>query len=146
MIWLPFILDSIRQKVALIIIAALIALFGVSGIVHFGYSKLYVRDAGVWLAQNVPATSKLYANDFQLMYYSQHYGYDIFKQLPINIGSIANHQWQQFDYVALMSNGKDKIIVNTITNEMQLTPVKEFMNKRGDKISIYQISQEKKTS
>lgn len=146
MLWLPFILNAIRQKVALIIIALFITLFGISGIVHFGYSKLYIREAGIWLSQNIPAKAKLYANDFQLMYYSQHYGYDIFKQLPINVGSIANQQWQQFDYVALNSNENDKEMINTITNEMRLTPVKEFINKRGDKVSIYQIPQGKKPS
>jgi hypothetical protein len=152
MLWLPFIINtliasarSIRRYVALTLIVFFVGLSAASGIVHFGYSKAYISDAAEWLSLNVQPSQRLYANDLQLMYHSKHYGLEIFKQVPIDINAIKNHQWEQYDYVALRSSVKDEEKTTAIVDEMQLQPVKVFMNKRGDKVSIYQIPR-KKTS
>ena len=57
-------------------------LSALGGIVDFGYSKAYIHTAGDWLAAHVPAKATLYANDYQLMYYSQHFGKRLFETFP----------------------------------------------------------------
>lgn len=147
MLWLPFVLNTLwmlasewRQKFILLSLIFLILLSGVSGIVRFGYSKAYIRQAGEWIAAHVAQNQRIYTNDFQVMYYSKHFGDDIFKQLPVEVNLLANNQWQQYDYIALRSGSKDDEAVVAIINEMQLKPVAVFTNKRGDRVSIYQIS------
>jgi hypothetical protein len=144
MVWVPFACDKIiaERKQHPSLFALLLILFTVnatSTLIHFGYSKDYLRNAGDWLAQNVPQASTLYANDEQVMYYSQHFGDTIFaraKQFD-NLSVIANRQWQQYDYVALRINHHEAVL---ITQEISSTPVKIFANKRGDKVIIYKIS------
>jgi hypothetical protein len=92
------------------------------------------------LSTHVAKSQSLYANDFQLMYYSQHYGNDVFKQLPIDLNRIANNQWRHYDYIALRSSKHDDDKTTTIEQAMALSPVVTFSNTRGDTVRIYQIS------
>jgi len=135
MIWVPYAIDHIIQKsteqrhrAMLYVMAILIAISAVGGIFNFGYSKLYIRDAGTWIASNVPLSAKLYVNDPQLMYYSAHDRSKFFRIEPM--GST-----KQYDYIALRVRHGDSIAL--------AEPVAaEFTNKRGDKVVIYKARRE----
>src|SRR5262249_12863607 len=81
MLWVPFALDKLIQawqsKEApawlMPFVLSLLLITSLGGIFDFGYSKAYMRRAGDWLAENVPPTATLYSNDYQIMYYSQHF-------------------------------------------------------------------------
>lgn len=146
MLWLPFALDCLieqargmRQRAVLWLAAAAIMLNAVGGVIDFGYSKAYIHQAGDWLAKNVPAQSSLYANDYQLMYYSGHFGFDIFEKARtyIHLDAIANQQWRQYDYLALRINKKEEAATVSVIKELHLTPVQVFGNQRGDRVEIY---------
>jgi len=149
MIWVPFALNDLIQKwgnlrprVFLIIASFFIFASALSGVVEFGQSKLYIRSAGNWLADNVPANASLYVNDFQLMYYSDHFGTHIFELLPkyLNIYSVSQGQWKKYDYVALRLHKKEDGELKVLMNELAgLTPVKEFSNQRGNRVVVYKI-------
>lgn len=150
MVWLPFALDylitqwkDMRQRVLLILLSTMMILSAISGVVDFGHSKSYIRKAGEWMATNIPADASLYMNDFQLMYYSKHYGFRIFEVLPVymHLQAIENEKWKQFDYLGLRYHNEDAGEMAKIKNEMGgLTPIKVFGNKRGNQIAIYKIS------
>jgi hypothetical protein len=117
-----------------------IILSSLGGIFDFGYSKKYILDAGGWLQQNVPAQARLYSNDYQLMYYSQHFGNEIFSvgRLYSQDDQLAKGKWKQFNYIALRTtkhDKKEKIVSAKKFGE----PIQVFKNKRGDAISIYEI-------
>lgn len=146
MLWVPFALDYLirqwpgfRHRVALALAALFIFIGTVGGIIDFGYSKSYIHEAGDWIADNVPANASFYANDFQLLYYSQHFGTGIFKVLPgyINIKTIANGQWKQYDYVALRVGKQEEGDTAAVLSELNGQPIQVFSNKRGDKVVIY---------
>jgi hypothetical protein len=76
-----------------------------------------------------------------VMYYSHQFGNQIFQLSPqyMNLQTIANQRWKQYDFVAIRFNKIDIEKNASLINEMKLKPVQVFSNKRGDQVSIYQI-------
>ena len=149
MLCVPFALDhliksraSLRSRLFLLFVALMMAISAVGGIFDFGYSKAYIRQAGDWLAQNVPGEANLYANDRSLMYYSNHYGYSLFEQADrqSDIDSIAHGNWKKYDYVALRLNKKEEGKTAALLQEIPFSPIHVFNNKRGDRVVIYRIN------
>lgn len=147
MLWVPFALnDLLKKKVfhARLISAFtffLIFVSAIGGMWNFGYSKAYLFSAGQWLATNVQPKDALYTNDYQLMYYSRHFGNDIFKRIEtdVNPHRIEHGRWRQFDYVALRIRRKHQQEFSTLLKEISIPPIKIFNNERGDQIAIYRI-------
>ncbi len=146
MVWVPFALDNMfelrrRFKWLLPSVIVLMLLTALGGIFDFGYSKSYIRYAGEWLAKHVPANAVIYSNDTQVMYYSKHFGNDIFikGKLYSDMSVLENGKWKQFDYIALHLDSRDKEKNAHITNEIALSPTHVYANKRGDQVIIYQV-------
>lgn len=148
MLFVPFALErlwqntnTLRQRFIFFLAILLILFSAAGGIFDFGYSKAYIHDAGDWLDKNVPKDAMLYANDYQLMYYSRHFGDDIFKlqRKFTHVDAIADGRWKQYDYIALRLDQKEAAKVAAIRDDMNRTPDKTFSNKRGDQIVIYKL-------
>jgi hypothetical protein len=149
MCYVPFALDHLWQRraqfsyrVSLFIVAFFIFISSLGGIFEFGPSKSYIHEAGNWIDQNVPKTASLYANDFQLMYYTRHYPDDLFKKWPEFLGmDIAkNPNWKSYQFVALRLSHRDDI--NKMKSHFPFYPIKIFMNNHGDQVIIYQIKEQ----
>ena len=149
MLWVPFALDSLIQSwqkketpawlMPFIFLLLIIASIG--GIFDFGYSKAYLRRAGDWLAENVSARSSLYSNDYQIMYYSKHFGNEIFQKVQeyANPNATKPGYWKNYDYVALHLDKKEWVEKAGWLEEIPVTPIEVFANKRGDQVVIYKI-------
>ncbi len=142
MLWVPFALEDLYQRIRLhwifYVALSLIVLTSLGGIFDFGYSKQYINDAGVWLAENVPAQAALYSNDEQVMYYSKHFGNDIFvksREYSDSAVALSQDKWKQYDYLALRLNKN----TDQIQNQINVSPVQVFKNKRGDQVIIYKV-------
>ena len=140
-IWVPFALASIwqaRPRLA-VLTTALVVLTALGGVIDFGYSKSYIRDAGLWLAQNAPANAAIYSNDFQVMFYSNHFGNSIFskKDAYADLNMLADDKWRQYDYLAVHIN-QQALPATQVIQAMHLTPTRIFANRRGDAIVIYE--------
>lgn len=151
MVWVPFALNhlyersfKLRYRLALGITLFLIALSSLGGIFDFGYSKDYIRQAGLWIVQYIPKNALLYANDYQLMYYSHHFNNDIFTKMPsyVHANLLAEEQWKQYDYLALRMNKKDGNPYHAVIGDKRWLEVASFHNKRGDEVSIYKVRNE----
>ncbi|OGT52687.1 MAG: hypothetical protein A3E84_02675 [Gammaproteobacteria bacterium RIFCSPHIGHO2_12_FULL_42_13] len=150
MLWVPFALDYLiqqRRTNARVVLrgflpfaALLIIISALGGIFDFGYSKLYIHDAGNWLAGNVPKTARLYSNDSQVMYYSQHFGEEIFYKAREYADShgVEQGEWTKYDFLAIRTNKKELSDPSSVLYRLP-TPIKVFANKRGDQVRIYQI-------
>lgn len=147
MLAVPFALDRLivewkmpkhRQWVMPVVFLLVIA-SSLGGIFDFGYSKLYMRNAGDWLAENVPANATLYCNDYQIMYYSQHFGNDIFQKVKeySEVKVLTNSRWKAYNYVALRVSKKTE---GDVLHAIKQEPVRIFENSRGDQIRIYKIN------
>jgi hypothetical protein len=133
MLWVPFTLYRFLQqwpqrKWPLIVATVFIFIASLGGLFDFGYSKQYVREAGQWLENHVPKNAKLYSNDLQLMYYSKHFGNQLFIKSTLR-------KYNDYDYIALRGNQKSNFF-----QEIKLIPIQIFQNKRGDQVRIYRKS------
>ncbi|HLB43224.1 MAG TPA: hypothetical protein VJN02_10360 [Gammaproteobacteria bacterium] len=149
MLWIPFALEDLLQKydqvkyrfvvyasIVLMVIASL------GGIFDFGYSKTYIYEAGQWLAEHVPAQATLYSNDYQVMYYSHHFGNTIFQKVntDTDVRIVSHGKWKQYDYLALRIKTKHTDEMSAILKEIHQAPVRIFNNKRGDRVEVYHIN------
>lgn len=144
LLWAPFALaklwrDLPRRQLAYAALL-LIVLSGTGPLLNRGVSKTYLRDAGNWLATNIPANANLYVDDYQVMYYSKHFANDIFARREAfrDPNLIAGENWRQYDYLALRLNHEIKANQN---QPIKLPlPIQVFCNERGDRIAIYRTS------
>jgi hypothetical protein len=145
MLWVPFALERLasqwpQRKWLVSTVGTLVVLYALGGIFQFGYSKAYISQAGGWLAENVSGDANIYSNDELVMYYSKHFGNTIFEKVKnfTETDIAATGQWKQYDYLALRLNKHD-VKQMAKTQEMNLSLLQEFSNKRGDKVIIYKV-------
>jgi len=146
MLWIPFSLEYLLQqwpkkKWPLILSLFFIGLYGIAGIFHFTDSKQYIRDAGDWLNVHVPHTASLYSNDYQVMYYSHHFGNTIFVEQSrfSDLHVLQENKWKQYDYIALRLNDKTLSDAASVLNEMKALPIIVFTGKHNkEQVRIYQ--------
>ena len=152
MLWVPFALQSIcawgsvKRRVLTMCILGFIVLTSLGGLFHFGHSKIYIREAGDWLAHTVPSTARLYTNDYQLMYYSQHFKEGIFKQWDAyhDLTTTLATDVKQYDYLALLINREERVSKMQMLQSVAMLPIKVFEDGRGDGVYIYRVGQERK--
>jgi len=144
MFWVPFALNDLIQqwhikKWPLMLALFFVAFYAAGGIIDFGYSKKYLREAGDWLATNTAQTASIYTNDFGVMYYSNHFDNTIFSKFIgfRDVSVIAHGKWRQYDYLALCFDKRDPTA--KIMAEIPMKPVQDFKNKRGDEVVIYKV-------
>jgi hypothetical protein len=141
MVWVPFALAALweqRRPWLTALTAVVVLASALGGVIDFGYSKKYIRDAGLWLASNAPAQAAIYSNDLQVMFYSGHFGNSIFTKAHefANLSALNANQWQQYDYLAVHVNPRDPEEAVAI-QQLPLKAVKVFANRRGDAVLIY---------
>lgn len=145
MLFVPFALEKIitsrKRYVWRWPVALFILISAAGGLFHFGHSKNHIRQAGDWLAEHISLDAKLYTNDYQIMYYSKHFGKNIFQKhreyQDANV--IADGHWKQYDYLALLTSKDETNKLSAMMQEIHLLPKEIFVNNRGDQIYIYQI-------
>jgi hypothetical protein len=147
MLWVPFILDYLYtskrslHRILLAVTGMVIVVSGIASLFHFGHSKLYIRQAGDWLATNIPIDAKIYTNDYQLMYYSQHIGKHIFEKYEQfkDVHVIADGRWQAYDYLALIRGTEGDHETAMIMQELHMAPIAVFVSSNGSHIYIYKV-------
>lgn len=149
MLWLPFVLDYLfcqwqNGKLVILfpILLLLIVLHGLGGILNFHHKKLYLRQTGEWLAKHNLTHANIYANDLQIMYYTQYFGDNIFAQYEEFsnadfIKASALKHWHKYHYLALHIPAKTPELVSKYVIASQ--PIQTFANSNGDQVKIYQI-------
>lgn len=144
-LWLPFALNQLAktclekwQRFAYVFALFLIVLSSMGVILNRGPSKAYVREAGDWLAVNIPKEASLFVNDGQLMYYARHDGLDMFLKLHTmnDPSALSEGQWRHYEYIALRVRGDDTRW-SAAAVAMNKEPVRTYSGPHGDTILIY---------
>jgi hypothetical protein len=116
----------------------LVFISSIGGVMDFGHSKTYMREAGEWMRQHLARSAKTYTNDYQVFYYAQRANLDptqFFQQYQ----SMQGANWEEYDYVAIQMNHHTDDQQPKIKNK-SLQKLNEFSNKRGDKVIVYQVT------
>jgi hypothetical protein len=137
MVWVPFALEFIiqqRKKWLTAVVIFFIFISSLGGIFSFGPSKEYIREAGLWVSANVPKSATFYSNDYQVLYYSNHFGLNLFAtaQNYLKADVMAKDAWKQYDYLAMRTRKNETL------SAIPLKPVAIFKNKRGDAVMIFE--------
>ena len=129
-----------RSKVFWVFPVVCIALFGMAmdGIVSFGPSKQYVRDAANWLNVTVPSEAVLISDNAPLLFHSGvsntvlQGSYDADQKVS---GITGKHV-----YWAVKVSRKASNYERDLQESKNILPIKKFQNKRGDRILIYHFT------
>jgi hypothetical protein len=141
MVGVPFAMAALweqRRNWLTAVTAVAVVGTALGGLIDFGYSKQYIRDAGLWLASNTPAQAAIYSNDLQVMFYSGHFGNAVFAKASefADMSALDANKWQQYDYLAVHVDPRDPHYVVALQH-LPWRPVKVFANRRGDAVLIY---------
>lgn len=133
-----------NKKTWLFPLASLLLLItAVGGVGHFGPSKTYIIQAGVWIKQHTPPQALVYSNDAQVAYYSDrsgtHYPEDFAGQDGL-VGRLQNMDLIKYDYLALLIRRKELAEEKQISEILKKQPVIIFQNRRGDRVLIFKVS------
>lgn len=141
MFWIPFALRNLiqewpKRRWPLVLAVSVILVCAAGGIVQFGTSKKYVREAGNWLALHAAPSARLYSNERAVLYYSRHAGEMLFASQP-TLSSVIGPEGasRQYDWLALRLDARSEVLLPE-------PPVCVFQNARGDQVRIYHVNQE----
>lgn len=152
-ITLPFILTyfyreyaaSIWQRysrVCAVLISLLIVGLLIHGLVSFGYSKDYIKQAGAWIDTHSEPQATLYTNSPQIAFYAQRDG-KIWNEniAPDKIDQVLkNKEWKKYDYLGILVGGRQEKIRQNVLGLIRTPPAASFSNKRGDTVYIFKVS------
>jgi hypothetical protein len=73
MVWVPFALHKLwghAPSALKITIALLLVYMFLDSVLHFGYSKMYLKESGLWIHHHSLPTARLYTDSKQVAYYA----------------------------------------------------------------------------
>lgn len=132
---------SWKRKSVFPLIVVLLFSMAIHGLISFGPSRDYIKNAGLWVKKNTPDEATLYSNEISLLYY-------VGKLKTAEIRSI-NSSWKgtlsiledkhrkYYDYLAIRVSRNDPEQEASIIKILMAEPIKIFINNRGDKVLIF---------
>lgn len=121
---------------AIYLVFALFILYGLlDGLISTSPSKSYVKEAGIWIKQNLDKESKVYANDSRIDHYAGRY------KKRSGYGRIRPNQWHKYDYLAIRMKRDDAVITKAFNSKAScLIDVKEFTGSRKAMVKIVRVN------
>ena len=118
-------------------IVILLLLIGINGL-DLATRKRHLKEAGIWLKDNVPHNASIYTNDKILGYYSgretevgDYYGYS--KELLSQVFA----SWWGYDYIAIRIKRDQRKFPAMVMNHLRHKPDAIFKNDKADTVLIY---------
>ncbi|HDS16626.1 MAG TPA: hypothetical protein ENN66_08500 [Proteobacteria bacterium] len=105
-----------------------------------GNSDYFIKEAGLWLKDNLPPHESLYSNNPKLYYYSGRMdGYWEKRPLRLKFSAalLQEKPWPDKAYIALWVSRHFPGSTAEISRELEREPVKVFSNRRHDRVIIY---------
>ncbi len=143
MLWVPFAIEAfiiLRKKVWLIITSLIMIYMLIDGLISFGYSKAYIRDAGLWLQENKP-NANVYTNSKQVAYYAHNPSVDWNRDFneDYDMSLLTSGEWKEYDVLALRHDKKSQELNNLIETLPNVIILQEYHNKRDDAVVIIEV-------
>ncbi len=118
-----------------LMVLLLITLF-VSGVTSFGYSKEYLREAGVWIQQHAKPDAHIYINEKHVAYYAQRF--EAFEETDAEM----KRDFSGKDIVALYHEKDTPEVTEYIAQHFGQYEKVTFENKRHDGVTIIVVNKE----
>ncbi|MBN2706558.1 MAG: hypothetical protein JXR89_08970 [Deltaproteobacteria bacterium] len=121
--------------------AVFLVLQSLGGFLHWpGNSDYFVKEAGLWLKDNLPAQTSLYSNNPKLYYYSgrmERYWEERPLRFEFSSALLQEKPWPDKAYIALWVSRHFPGTTAEISRDLERKPVKVFSNRRHDRVIIY---------
>src|SRR5262249_10150059 len=95
----------------IILLSFSVSILALSSLLSIGGSRTYLIEAGLWLKNNTPKTSRLFANDPRLIFYSERpgllYPEDFPQNVKVSYTDLAHIRLANYNYVALVVKRTD---------------------------------------
>jgi hypothetical protein len=127
--------DIRLKKVGLILVAVLVLVNFLEGVISTSDSKIYIKDAGIWLSENMDADASLFSNNGKVVYYSGRFPKREEGRFALTdewLVSPPHHDFYALWLKKRSSPGYEAVI------EQFGVPFKEFSSKKKNRILIYQ--------
>lgn len=98
----------------------------------------YLREAGSWIGQFIPANQSIFSNDEVVLYYANRNKNDLFKTMERYDNMAISHlPLEQFQYLAINTkkNNADKLL--KMMRDQQAVLVNKFSNQKGQELLLY---------
>lgn len=159
MLWLPFAVGRIynnwktqpkttklyqRSRVWLALLVLLFGSYVIGGIVYFFVNdkEAYIKSAGQWAQQTIPAQATVFTNESRLIVYMGRKG--LFGAYALNFGPAALNQnyqttWSHYDYLMMNLEGNVTTQQQALTTVIGHPPLRIFRTK-DRAVVVYTIS------
>lgn len=118
---------------------AVIVVMFLDGIISGGATKENIRVAGEWVREEILPGSKIACNETRLAYYSGG-ACEYFELGDADVlHDLQKLRMDGYDYVLLWISRRNKSMQWVADNEGTLNIVREFINKKGDRVAVYQL-------
>lgn len=111
----------------------LLAFMAVDSLWSFGASKNHLKEAGLWLRTNTPATARIYSNDTVVGFYAHKSGDEWKRSQPPLADALQPDALTRYDYVVVSVKRHDAIPAQLAT----VHPVREFKNRKNDRTLVF---------
>ncbi len=141
--WVPFGLSAMyrhwrdrRSRVGrwlLPIAVLLLVVMAVDSLWSFGASKDHLKDAGLWLRANTPATARIYSDNTVVGFYARKSGDEWKRSQPPLPDVLQPEALSRYDYVIVTVKRHDEM-PHPLT---AAHAVREFHNRKNDRVVIF---------
>lgn len=115
------------------VIVAFLVLQALANVVSTSAPKTQLRDAGHWMAENLQASDKIYAEDKRVRFYA---GWSVGLEQPTREEALARHGEGAFSYFVLDLKRHPEAQIAALA-EQGLTLVASFQNVAGDACGVF---------
>jgi hypothetical protein len=144
LLWVPFLLfwlykeTAYRKSWTFWSVLVVMVTLGMLSLHNFGPSKIYWKQAGAWLHQNIPPNELVYTNNPQLSFYADRANMTYERSTSTHhvASLIENAKRSGHRYFAFQVNQNNVWLKNQLTQQLG-NPLKSFANEKGDVIWIY---------
>lgn len=113
--------------------AVLLLIMTVDSLWSFGPSKLYLKEAGLWLRSDTPAEAHVYSANTVVGFYAHKNGDEWKRSQPPLSQLLQDDALHRYDYVVLTLK-KNEVAPEPF---LRAQPIKVFSNKKNDRVLIY---------
>ncbi len=122
------------------VICIWLAIAACDGLVSFGPGKNHIRQAGLWVRQNVPEAARFFTNNSLVAHYAERE----FHRLPVKdaresaLSIIRSGEWKRYETFAIRIRRRDERLESIYRDALRREPVQVFRNGAGDRVAIFQ--------
>lgn len=133
---------SVWKKRAKIFVVVMLTYLFLDGMISFGASKYYIKESGLWLAENVAVDTRIIANDRTFYYYAKR---DIDNEaiskisLQTKRSKLPLEAKKNYDYLVVEVDYKQTSYEQDLIDWIGKKPIHRTFNKRGDAVVIFKL-------